>query len=645
MHLVGPQLLKKCALTGALYGAAKTDQVDHPYSNKMVAIMKRRASASITMGGKQIPFYHPDKEPYTYLGVELTPTLNWSYQLDKVRKKALEKGCNVLQSFTTPAQTLQYVQSCIRPYLTYAFAITMHTPNDIAKLDSVLTRIAKKAYRLPVSTPNALVMQSRVHSGMGMTSLQVDYVYENTKYLLGALLDQGHLGIVTRSLLQLQHGQIGTLQASTPQWVTETRFYHLMWQHNLIRKAEVTLTAPEGETALPAETQLCQILGQLTYSPLELGELRPVHPKVYLPLLELGLENFALLMHADRTRRLMIPPGTRKAIWQKGKTKTHKLALNRLTLVMSGAPGEPTNYTSTAPLSAAQRTIAQDSMRFTEMGDTYTVLSYKHGIDSYLQRQQPTHEPAPRQNEPIPHVPQEWKENRPKKRISKRKMEAWQAQSREAAGFGDRTINEAAWERLYAEYLKEGQRKKKRRAAVVPHDSEAQTEATISSGLSLEDFIDWMTLQSTNPDILSPLYNESDIPIKILASRNRHAIQECLVMLQNSCIRKRHLPLCQKLGYKPDSTTPVANRAGEEWIEVQWKSTWEEYNPERQDPTMRELMQAYLEEKDNLAATNQQPRPRPPRKDGKLPNNKRQGHFIPPSKRPQQPLLHDPKLA
>ncbi len=60
---------------------------------------------------------------------------------------------------------------------------------------------------------------------------------------------------------------------------------------------------------------------------------------------------------------------------------------------------------------------------------------------------------------------------------------------------------------------------------------------------------------------------------------------------------------------------------------------------------MRKLMQEYLEEKDNSAATNQQPRPRPPRKDGSLTNDKRQGHFIPPSKRPQQPMLHDPKLA
>ena len=386
------------------------------------------------MGGKQIPFYHPDKEPYTYLGVELTPTLNWSYQLDKVRKKALEKGYNVLQSFTTPAQTLQYVQSCIRPYLTYSFPITMHTPNDIAKLDSVLTRIAKKAYRLPISTPNAMVMRSRLQSGMGMTSLQVDYTYENTKYLLGALQDQGQLGTVTESLLHLQHRRIGELQASTPKWVTETRFYHLMWQHNLIRKGGLTLTAPEGETALPPETQLCQILGQLTYSPLELGELRPVHPKIYLPLLELGLDNFALLMHANRTRPLMISTTDLERKFGKRIKPRHKLALNRLTLVMSGAPGEPTSYTSTAPLSATQRTIAQSSMRFTEMGDTYTVLSYKHGIDGYLQRQQPMHELAPRQNEPILRVPQEWKETKPQKRVSKRKKEAWQAQSREAAG-------------------------------------------------------------------------------------------------------------------------------------------------------------------------------------------------------------------
>ncbi len=251
---------------------------------------------------------------------------------------------------------------------------------------------------------------------------------------------------------------------------------------------------------------------------------------------------------------------------------------------MSGAPGEPTSYTSTATLSVEQRTIAQNSMRFTEMGDTYTALSYKHGIEEYIRRQQPASEPAPRQNEPIPHMPQEWKETKPQKRIGKRKKECWQAQSREAAGCGDRTINEAAWEPLYTDYLKEGQCKKKRRPTAPHHDSEAQTEATISSGLGLTEFIDWMTLHSKDTKIISPLYNDNDIPIKTLASRNRLAIQDCLVMWENSLIRKRHLPLYVELRYNPRSTKPVASEAGEEWIEVQWMPTWAEYDPERQDP-------------------------------------------------------------
>ena len=235
--------------------------------------------------------------------------------------------------------------------------------------------------------------------------------------------------------------------------------------------------------------------------------------------------------------------------------------------------------------------------------------------------------------------------NQPRKRTGKRVKEAWQAERRDDLGLTERSVNEAEWGKLYGDYLQDGRHKKKRRPTAVQHSGEAQTEATVSPGLSLAEFITWMTLHSKNQDILSPLYNESDIPMQILASRFANGKQQCQVKWQNTHIRKSHLPLYRKIKYVPVSVKPLPHMTDEEWVEAEWPPTWEPFDPENQDQTLCQMMRAFLEDRDNLAAGTQQPRPRPPRKDGKLPNNKRQGHFIPPDKRPKQPMLHDPKLA
>ena len=40
--------------------------------------------AQVTIAGEHVPFHHPDKDPYTCLGVDIIPTLNWSFQLHKI---------------------------------------------------------------------------------------------------------------------------------------------------------------------------------------------------------------------------------------------------------------------------------------------------------------------------------------------------------------------------------------------------------------------------------------------------------------------------------------------------------------------------------------------------------------------------------
>ena len=65
-------------------------------SEQGVAMLRRRLD--VTISGKPIPFLHPDREPYKYLGVWLTPTLNWRYQHTALKESAIETADAILRS-------------------------------------------------------------------------------------------------------------------------------------------------------------------------------------------------------------------------------------------------------------------------------------------------------------------------------------------------------------------------------------------------------------------------------------------------------------------------------------------------------------------------------------------------------------------
>jgi hypothetical protein len=181
-----------------LYGDIASGLIENPLHDK-----NQRRLDSVTLDGQQIPFHHPHTQPYTYLGVEITMTLNWKQQRKKVITELQAKCERVLSSFTSPLQTLQYFQNSIRPCVTYAFPTGIYNPQDIRELDSVLARFAKRALYLPLYTPNAMILEKVELMGIGATSLIVDYLQNGTAYLIRALNDQGPLGTFTRSKMKM----------------------------------------------------------------------------------------------------------------------------------------------------------------------------------------------------------------------------------------------------------------------------------------------------------------------------------------------------------------------------------------------------------------------------------------------------------
>ena len=68
---------KKCDATGMLYYCVKSILLDNSMGTKSIKMLEKQL-AQLTVEGERVPFHHPDREPCTHFGVDITPTLNWS---------------------------------------------------------------------------------------------------------------------------------------------------------------------------------------------------------------------------------------------------------------------------------------------------------------------------------------------------------------------------------------------------------------------------------------------------------------------------------------------------------------------------------------------------------------------------------------
>ena len=73
---------KKCGVNGMLYNYVKSGLLDSALSTKGIQMLGRKLT-QIMIDGERVPLHHTDKDSYTYLGVDMNPTLNWSFQLKR----------------------------------------------------------------------------------------------------------------------------------------------------------------------------------------------------------------------------------------------------------------------------------------------------------------------------------------------------------------------------------------------------------------------------------------------------------------------------------------------------------------------------------------------------------------------------------
>ena len=133
--------VSKCAVTGILHHYAEVGGTCNPLSRSMLTMLRSRLSG-VTLTGDHPNFLHPDVAPYRYLGVELTKTLNWKFQMQAATQILQDKGKLVNPSMLAPLQKLTFIQSSIRPAITYALPICPYTTKDVQLLDNKMAAVA-----------------------------------------------------------------------------------------------------------------------------------------------------------------------------------------------------------------------------------------------------------------------------------------------------------------------------------------------------------------------------------------------------------------------------------------------------------------------------------------------------------------------
>ena len=106
-------------MIGAMYGYARTCKNENPFAEKYLLMTEDRLQG-VTLAGGTPRCLHPQKDAYRHLGVDMTLDLNWAQRVSHTLQTVKEKGAAILSA--SAHQTHLYIQTSIRPCITYAFS-------------------------------------------------------------------------------------------------------------------------------------------------------------------------------------------------------------------------------------------------------------------------------------------------------------------------------------------------------------------------------------------------------------------------------------------------------------------------------------------------------------------------------------------
>jgi len=184
---------KKSLVTAALHKTRPKD----PFNRNVV----RRVLQQLQLQGQPLTFNPPD-EPFKFLGVYFTMTLNMRPQFDNTMSNLRDMLQSMARSVAGPYQKHRTLMGCIRAKIRYAFCLAPYTMAQLGMMDSQMAKAAKLAYGLKPYIANAWAHEDIRKGGLGCHSLQVEYHEVQIQRLIHALNDQGILGHLTRASME-----------------------------------------------------------------------------------------------------------------------------------------------------------------------------------------------------------------------------------------------------------------------------------------------------------------------------------------------------------------------------------------------------------------------------------------------------------
>ena len=341
----------KCAITGMPHADINSGLTVSPKSWMGCQQLKKRLGC-IRIGPHHNPFAHPDNNPQKVLGVLITPTLNWRHQQRTLLAAAKERGAAIIESDASSKQKLAMIQTTLKPFITYSFPLGVQTPGDISDLDGVVAATAKRALKLPMSTPTGLVLEGSA-CGAGAESLMIDYVQLGAAYLIRALNDGGKLGTVTKAMLKAQASRLGRVRST--EVGAHQGSYRLMRQLEVIKSAGVQVNTPRSlskeddpYTRLISRKDnddplqcldIASLMSHIKLDPKLMGEKKKVPLSIMHDLAELGIQRLEdILCRSRKAIPILIDTTELERRFGRKVSKRHKLALNRLTMLAHTGP-------------------------------------------------------------------------------------------------------------------------------------------------------------------------------------------------------------------------------------------------------------------------------------------------------------------
>ena len=202
--------IPKCAITGC-----PNKSKLHPTTFKALI-----QSTNINYRNQPIPVLN-QHEPYTYLGINLAPSLKWKTQINTTTAKVIKQCQALVTCPATMKQKINMADTVIRAGIAYSFYAVPYSIPAIKKLDKKIIALHKTICGIPKCTSNIATQLPHNLFGIEAFSLQNAYLRCIGEQLQNALNDKGRIGKIYTGLLQFILAKYGGSKE-----ITRIKYHH-----------------------------------------------------------------------------------------------------------------------------------------------------------------------------------------------------------------------------------------------------------------------------------------------------------------------------------------------------------------------------------------------------------------------------------